>query len=123
MWVTRLNARHPAQFCMHDAVMHEAESVKYLGNIVSSQGGLAETIEDRRNKGWRKVMGILGEVALGRRRIEAGLLLRKTILVNSLLFQLKPGLGQRKLIRRYIDPTDHAIQKQVWNFYIWNVAL
>ena len=41
---------------VHDGVMHEAESVKYLGNIVTSEGGVTETIEDRRNKGWGNVL-------------------------------------------------------------------
>ena len=46
-------------------------------------------MEDRRKKGWGKVtqvMGILGEVALGAHRVEAGLILRSSILVSSLLW-------------------------------------
>ena len=51
--------------------------------------GNFRAIEDRRNKGWGKVsqlMGILGEVALDRNRVEAGLILRQSILVSSLLW-------------------------------------
>ena len=60
-----------------------------MGNYLSSTGGVKETIQDRRNKGWGKVaqiLGILGEVDMGTNRKEAGLLLRKAILTNSLLF-------------------------------------
>ena len=69
--------------------MHNADKAKYLGNYLSSSGGVKDTIEDRRNKGWGKVsqiLGILGEVDIGGHRMEAGLLLREAILTNSLLF-------------------------------------
>ena len=69
--------------------MQKGESVKYLGNFISSQGGLGDTIEDRRKRGWGKVaqiLGMLGEVDTGTHRIEAGLILRKAILTSSLLF-------------------------------------
>ena len=74
---------------VHMDEMHEVSKTKYLGNILSSTGGVRDTIEDRRSKGWGKVsqiLGILGEVDMGDRRMEAGLLLRKAILTNSLLF-------------------------------------
>ena len=69
--------------------MKQAESAKYLGNLITSRGGVSDTVEERRNKGWGKVTqikGILSEVDLGNHRVEVGLILRKAILVNSLLF-------------------------------------
>ena len=36
---------------LHNSEMKEADSIKYLGNIVTSNGGVADTIEDCRNKG------------------------------------------------------------------------
>ena len=48
--------------------MHEAQSVKYLGNVLTPNGGIYETIEDMRSKGWGKVaviQGILSEVDMG----------------------------------------------------------
>ena len=74
---------------VHKEKMHDVESTKYLGNCVTTRGGVRATIEDRRNKGWGKVsqvMAILGEVALGRNRVEAGLILRQSILISSLLW-------------------------------------
>ena len=44
----------------HNNKMHETKSTKYLGHILSQNGGVKETIEDRRNKGWGKVSLILG---------------------------------------------------------------
>ena len=54
--------------------MHEVEGTKYLGNYLSNKGGVQETIEDRRQKGWGKgsqIMGILGEVNMGAHHLEA----------------------------------------------------
>ena len=74
---------------VHSQDMHEVRSSKYLGHVLTASGSVRETIEDRRNKGWGKVaqiLGILGEVPLGKHRIEVGLLLRKAILTSSLLY-------------------------------------
>ena len=76
--------------------MKEETSAKYLGNFVSSSGGVHDTVEDRRSKGWGKVAaieGILSAVDLGDHRVEVGLLLRKAILVNSLLFTAETWSG------------------------------
>ena len=76
---------------VHNDPMTECKSTKYLGNFVSTSGGIQETVEDRRKKGWGKIatiMGILGEVDMGCNRLEAGLLLRQSILVNSLLCRI-----------------------------------
>ena len=37
---------------VHNQVMHEAESFRYLGNIITKTGGNQATIQYRRNKGW-----------------------------------------------------------------------
>ena len=69
--------------------METTENTKYWGNILSSKGGTYDTIEDRRKKGWGKIsqiMGIIEEVDMGTNRVEAGLLLRQSNLVNSLLY-------------------------------------
>ena len=101
---------------VHENVMHEADSVKYLGNIVTPTGGLSETIEDRRNKGWGKVatiLGILDEVDMGSRRIEAGLLLRKSILVNSLLFTSETWSGIREASLQRLEQVDQALLRSL----------
>ena len=50
---------------------HNAEGVvkaKYLGKFLLSTGGVKETVQYRRNKGWGKVaqiLGMQGEVDMG----------------------------------------------------------
>ena len=92
--------------------MKEVEITKYLGNIITSKGGVSDTVEDRRCKGWGKVaqvMGILESVDFGSHRVEVGLLLRRAILVSSLLFTAETwsGLTERDLVR--IEQVDQAL--------------
>ena len=96
--------------------MHEADRMEYLGNIVSSHGGVAETIEDRRNKGWGKVsliQGILSEVDMGSRRVEVGLLLRKSILVSSLLFTAETWSGLKENQLKRLEQVDNSLLRSL----------
>ena len=97
---------------VHNSEMKEADSIKYLGNIVTTNGGNADTIEDRRNKGWGKVatiLGILSEVDMGSRRVEVGLLLRKTILVSSLLFTAETWSGIKEDQIKRLEHVDQSL--------------
>ena len=101
---------------VHNDPMDKKDSTKYLGNILSSKGGVAETIEDRRTKGWGKVaqiMGILGVVDMGAHRLEVGLLLREAILVNSLLYSAEAwsGVTEKQLAR--LEVVDSALFRQL----------
>ena len=96
--------------------MESSTSTKYLGNYISSKGGNNDTIEDRRKKGWGKVsliMGILGEVDMGVHKLEAGLLLRDSILVNSLLFSAEAwsAVSEKQLAR--LEVVDNALLRQL----------
>ena len=96
--------------------MEEKGCTKYLGNFISSKGGVSETIEDRRKKGWGKIstiMGILEEVDMGANRLEAGLLLRQSILVNSLLYSSEAwsGVTDKQLAR--IEVVDSALLRKL----------
>ena len=95
---------------VHSDPMDTSQCTKYLGNLLSSKGGVQETIEDRRKKGWGKIsqiMGILGEVDMGTNRVEAGLLLRQSILVNSLLYSAEAwsGVSDAQLARLEVVDT------------------
>jgi hypothetical protein len=92
------------------------KQIKYLGNIVSSHGGVADTIEDRRNKGWGKVsliQGILSEVDMGSRRVEVGLLLRKAILVSSLLFTAETWSGLKENQLKRLEQVDSSLLRSL----------
>ena len=95
---------------IHKQSMKESQCAKYLGHLVSPGGGLSETIEDRRNKGWGKVssiLAILSELGTGGHRVEVGLMLRKAILVNSLLFAAESwsGVTDKQIARMEVVDT------------------
>ena len=101
---------------VHSDPMEKSNSTKYLGNFISSKGGINDTIEDRRKKGWGKIsqiMGILGEVDMGVHKLEAGLLLRESILVNSLLFSAEAwsAVSEKQLAR--LEVVDNALLRQL----------
>ena len=101
---------------VHSDPMETSTSTKYLGNYISAKGGVNDTIEDRRKKGWGKVsliMGILGEVDMGAHKLEAGLLLRESILVNSLLFSAEAwsAVSEKQLAR--LEVVDNALLRQL----------
>ena len=90
--------------------MESTENTKYLGNILSLKGGTCDTIEDRRKKGWGKIsqiMGIIEEVDMGTNRVEAGLLLRQSNLVNSLLYCAESwsGVTEKQIARLEVVDT------------------
>ena len=95
---------------VHQEPMPKKQVAKYLGNILSTEEGLEDTIEDRRSKGWGRIasiMGILSEVDndMGVHRLEAGLKLREAILINSILFSAEAwsGVNQKHLSRLEVE--------------------
>ena len=74
---------------VHDSVMDTSEKEKYLGDIVTSNGGIRETVMDRVSKGYGRVgeiLGILDASYLGHYRVKQGLILRDAILCNGMLY-------------------------------------
>ena len=110
------NVKRCTQSCpelkIHKTHMKKTSCAKYLGNYISSNGGISDTIEDRRNKGWGKIstiMGILEEVTFGSHRLEVGLMLRKSILVNSMLFSAEAWSGVTEKHLRRLEVVDTAL--------------
>ena len=90
--------------------MMKKESTRYLGQILSTQGGLQDTIEDRRQKGWgiiASIEGLLSEVDMGVHKVEAGLLLRQSLLHSSILYSAEAwsGLTDKQLARLEVVDT------------------
>ena len=60
-----------------------------MGELICNNGGNRENIAKRLSRGWGRVsdiLAIVSEEPLGRWRIASGLVLRKSLLVNSILF-------------------------------------
>ena len=103
-------------FKVHKSVKAAKESTKYLGNILSTKGGMTATIEDRRNTGWGRIstiLGILEEVDMGGNKLEAGLLLREAILVGGMLYSAETwsDVTDKQLSR--LEVVDTALLKKL----------
>jgi hypothetical protein len=99
---------------VHKVNMKNATSCKYLGNTITSNGGVRATIEDRRNQGWGKVaqiLGILGEVDMGTHRIEVGLMLRKAMLTSGLLYSAEAWSAVSESEIKRLEQVDTALIK------------
>ena len=103
---------------VHDKVRHQTDSVRYLGNMLTPQGGLNATLDDRRRRGWGKVsqiLGILSEMNSGHHRLEIGLVLRMAILTNSLLFCLEAWSNLNEQSLKRLEQVDSALLRALVN--------
>ena len=99
---------------MHDSKMNESKSEKYLGDILHNSGSVKLNVARRLSKGWGKISEILAivkEAPLGRRRIQAGLLLRKSLLLNGTLFNSEAWHGLKKCQIDAFEKIDEALIK------------
>jgi hypothetical protein len=92
--------------------MKKSKSTKYLGDIVTEVGNVKETVEARRNIGWGKVnqiLGVISEIPHGPFRIQIGLQLRESILVNGMLFNAEAwsAISDRELLR--MEQVDYSL--------------
>ena len=100
---------------VHNSVMKTADSVRYLGDIVSASGSMRLCLEDRRNKGWAKladIAAILSELP-DIRRIEVGLKLRETKLHNGILYNSEAWSNIRDKDVERIEQVDVALMKEL----------
>ena len=75
--------------CEGEDVMEEKQEEKYLGDVISRDGRNIKNIQARVNKGTgivRKILTILDGIPFGKYHYEAGVILRNSLLVSSMLF-------------------------------------
>ena len=88
---------------VQDSEMKKVDSVKYLGDEISSDGRMDKNIENRYNKGIgikSQIIPLVKEISLGSNYFEIGLLLRDTNLINGILFNSEVWYG---LLQRHVE--------------------
>ena len=68
--------------------MGESKAEKYLGDIIHNSGSIKPSLARRLSRGWGKVseiLAIIKEAALGLYKIMSGFVLRKAMLLNTML--------------------------------------
>ena len=76
--------------------MHESTNEKYLGDVINKSGTQRGTIQARKQKGFEtvsQIVAIVNEAPLGRWRMRSGMLLRSSMLINSMLFNSEAWHG------------------------------
>ena len=61
------------------------------------------------------IQGILAEVDMGKHKVEVGLLLRKAVLVNSLLFTAETWAGLKNSELARLEQVDHALLQSLFS--------
>ena len=75
--------------CEGEDIMEEKEDERYLGDVISKDGRNIKNIQARVNKGTgivRKILTFLDGIPFGKYHFEAGVILRNSLLVSSMLF-------------------------------------
>ena len=75
--------------CDGDEIMEEKDSERYLGDVIAKDGKNIKNIKARVNKGTgivRTILTMLDGIPFGKFHFEAGVILRNSLLVSSMLF-------------------------------------
>ena len=81
---------------VHESSIKEAESEKYLGDIIDKSGKIQTTIDKRLKRGEgiiSEILSILSEIPLGKYKTEAALKLRVAMLLNGVLYNSEAWHG------------------------------
>ena len=95
--------------CESEDVMEEKSEEKYLGDVISRDGRNIKNIQSRVNKGTgivRKILTILDGIPFGKYHFEAGIILRNSLLVSSVLFNSEAWYNITKAELELIETVD-----------------
>ena len=97
---------------VHEEDINNAEKEKYLGDYVTKQANLNETLISRKTRAFAtlvEIKALLNEIPLGNKKVEFGLALRKAWLINSILYNNEVwGSYSEKYIKE-LEVIDHII--------------
>ena len=74
---------------VHEHIMKETESEKYLGDVIHQSGNIQETINRRKEKGIgivAEILYIINEIPLGKHRVGVALKLREVMFINGIFY-------------------------------------
>ena len=97
--------------------MKSVEKETYLGEILSSDGGLSANIEERCKKGTgivNKIISILNEVSFGQFYFEMAFLFRQSMLINSMLCNVEVLYGLNKGHIEALESVDRNLLRRIF---------
>ena len=97
--------------------MKKEDSVKYLGDYISSDGSNKTNIIEREKKGIiinNQLKSLINEISLGGHYFKIGLLYRDTNIVNGLLFNSEVRYGLRQTKIDILESIDEMYMRQLF---------
>ena len=99
-------------------IMEEMEGERYLGDIIANDGRNIKNIQARVNKGTGIVRGILtmlDGIPFGKYHFEAGVILRNSLLVSSMLFNSEAWYNVTKSELELLETVDVMLLRGILN--------
>ena len=103
---------------VHENVMNESESDKYLGDIVDKSGKIQATVANRIKRGQgsiNEIMAILSEIPFGKFRTEVALQLRESMLLSGMLFNSEAWHGTTSANIASLEKVDQQLLRSILN--------
>ena len=101
---------------VHNNDMKTSVQEKYLGDVLSSEGSLDATINDRTSKAWScvaEIRAIINEFPFGKRKTQVGLMLREAMFINGILYNSEAWHGVNKSHIDQLSKVDHQLLRSV----------
>lgn len=101
---------------VHNETMKTSDKEKYLGDFVTQKANSRDTIKDRISRGnavYSGMCALLSDIPLGKRRTEAGIVLRKSWFLNGCLFNSEVWIGYSEQDIHALEVIDHQILRLI----------
>ena len=101
---------------VHDAVMKEVKSEKYLGDVIDTSGSIQATIDSRKSKGQgivSEILSIINEIPLGKHKIDVAMKLREVMLLNGILYNSEAWHGLTKKQVSSLEAIDESLLRGI----------
>ena len=102
---------------VHDTEMTNSSREKYLGDILTTDCKIDETINERYKKGIgmvNQIMSILKEISVGPYFFEMALLFRSSMLLNGILFSTEALIGISEKHIKMLEDCDLMLMRQIF---------
>ena len=103
---------------VHEHIMKETESEKYLGDVIQKTGNIQATINKRKDKGTgivAEILSIINEIPLGRHRVDVALRLREAMLLNGILYNSEAWHGMTDAHIATLESLDLSLLRGILN--------
>ena len=118
MYIAKNKSECSINLKVHDEMMKKTESCSYLGDVLSSDGSLDLTIEERRQKGVgivSQISSILSSISMGFFFMEIAFTLRESLLINGTLTNSEVWPNIRKEHLESLEAADLNLMRKIFN--------